>query len=288
MKKSKICILMPYFGVWPFWIDLYFQSCKFNEDIDWFFFSDCGKRDIFPNNVYYHEISFDEYKKIVSEKLKINFNPSSAYKICDIRPAFGFIHEDIIANYDFWGFGDLDLLYGDLREFYTEELLSKYDVFSNHATRISGHLSLFRNNVLTKYAYLKIKNWEALFSDKKHFAVDERAFSKVFLKHKNLPLKVRNFLNKLYPLNRKAFFYESYTTPNGCIKWKDGTFNFPEKWFWEKGKIYNSFDHQYYPYFHFALWKKESWKQSNFTMGNINSIYEFSSLGIKELTHSET
>ena len=39
----------------------------------------------------------------------------------------GYLLEDQIKVYDFWGFGDLDVIYGNLREYYTDLLLDNSD-----------------------------------------------------------------------------------------------------------------------------------------------------------------
>lgn len=287
----SIIILMPYFGKWPFWIELFIESCRRNPTIVWFFLSNCGELASFPNNVKYQEMSLKEYNALVSSRLSINFNPDNAYKVCDVRPAFGFIHEDLTKGYDFWGFGDLDLVYGNLRTLYTKEYLSKYDLYSNHATRLSGHLCLIRNTEKMRNVFRGIPGWEDKFSNKLHMAIDERAFSKIFVKHKNFPHKLRGIPRNIYPLSRKSDFIESYTTPNGCIAWRDGSYNFPKKWFWKNGVITNNLDKKsYYPYFHFAIWKKNDWLNSE--LREIESIssdlcYEFSSEGIRAVRDCE-
>lgn len=284
-KVSKIIILMPYFGKWPFWIELFLEGCRRNSTINWHFFSDCGLPERLPANVAYQEMSFIEYKQLVQERLGINFNPNNAYKICDIRPAFGFIHSDVIRGYDFWAFGDLDLVYGDLRAVYKESYLSRYDLVSNHATRVSGHLCFIRNSFLMNEQFRKIPNWKEKFSDLEHCAVDERAFSKLFVKHKNLPAWIRKPLVwLLYPVSRKCSFIERYTTPDGCIAWKDGDYLFPKEWFWDGEKISNSFQTEPgIPYFHFAIWKKSSWNNlsaDQYVPYIEDKTYRFSSSGI--------
>ncbi len=286
-----IAILMPYFGKWPFWIELFIESCRKNPTIDWYFLSDCGKLDSFPENIKYQEMSFQEYNALVSSRLSIYFNPDNAYKICDIRPAFGLIHENLIKGYDFWGFGDLDLVYGDLRTLYTSEYLAQYDLYSNHATRVSGHLCLIRNTESMRHMFRKIPNWKEKFSNQSHMAIDERAFSKIFVKHKNLPSQLKGLLSYIYPLSRKSNFIESYTTPNGCIAWRDGSYNFPKRWFWKDGLITNDLDKgSYYPYFHFAVWKKNDWlgdKSSRIENIRSDVTYEFSSEGIRAVSGCE-
>lgn len=286
--NSSIIILMPYFGKWPHWIELFLESCRRNPTIHWVFISDCGRLANFPNNVEYRESSFADYSDYVSKRLSINFKPESAYKLCDIRPAFGYIHSDIIRGYDFWGFGDLDLIYGNLRTVYTDEYLEKHDLISNHATRVSGHLCLIRNTEEMRSMFKKIPNWQGRFSDKKHQAVDEKAFSKLFVKHKNLPTWLRGVLTKaFYPLARRTSFVERFTTPDGCIAWRDGTYRFPEEWYWSRDGLSSSFqEKEDIPYFHFAVWKKSTWPSEAseiFILYDENKKYRFTSRGIDVL-----
>lgn len=256
---TSILILMPYFGKWPFWMPLFLKSCEYNPDVNWLLIGDCGEPEGLPGNVDYQHSSFADYCERVSTCLELDFQPDNPYKLCDLKPAYGFLHEEDIQGYDFWGFGDLDLVYGSLRQVYTEEMLKKYDLISNHATRISGHLCLLRNTERMCVAFKKIPNWKAALQNPQHLAVDEKAFSRLFVKHKNFPQWLRRLTNQLYPMVRKSSCVERYTTPNGYIPWKDGTINYPTEWCWERGKIWNNLESNPktpYPYFHFLAWKR--------------------------------
>ncbi len=110
-QKNKIAIIIPYFGQWPEWIDLHFYSCGQNLFIDWLFFTDCPIPKTHSTNLSFYSFSFDEYCNDVSRKLKINFHPDKYYKLCDLKPFYGYIHADIISEYDFWGFGDIDVIW---------------------------------------------------------------------------------------------------------------------------------------------------------------------------------
>lgn len=255
----SILILMPYFGKWPFWMPLFIKSCEYNSDVNWLLIGDCGELEGLPANVDYQYCSFADYCERVSKRLELDFRPDSPYKLCDLKPAYGFLHQEEIQGYDFWGFGDLDLVYGDLRQVYTEKMLKKYDLISNHATRVSGHLCLLRNTNRICTAFKKIPNWKDALENPQHLAIDEKAFSRLFVKHKNFPKWLRKLTNQLYPMVRKSSCVERYTTPNGYIPWKDGTNNYPKEWYWEGGKIWSDLESEPkapYPYFHFLAWKR--------------------------------
>ena len=66
---------------------------------------------------------------------------NSPYKLCDFKPSDGEVFEDYLNDYDYWGHCDVDLIWGDIRKFVTDELLEKYvRIFSR------GHCSIYRNS----------------------------------------------------------------------------------------------------------------------------------------------
>ena len=258
----RILFLMPYFGRWPFWMPFFLESCRRNPDIDWLFFSDCGVPDNLPPNVTIECMTFSDYCGLVSQRLEIDFAPTQAYKLCDIRPAFGLIHADRLEGYDFWAFGDNDLVYGDLRSYFTADRLASYDLYSTHERRVAGHLCLIRNSERKRQLFRQIEDWQARFTDQKHHALDEGAFSRIFLWRKNFPEPLFKLVGKFNPWRRRSEFTEAFSTPGGCIKWHDGTENFPRRWFWRNGTLTNDRDgERQFPYFHFVCWKRNEWPQ---------------------------
>lgn len=260
----RIAIVIPYFGRWPQWFLFFLRSCEFNRDVDWIVYTDCDFPDYIPSNVRFVFVSYQSYKQKISDRLSIIFDSPSPYKLCDLKPALGYIHEDDLKGYDVWGFSDLDLLYGDLRKFFTDEKLSKYKLISTHKRRVSGHFCLMHNTTEMREAFMQIKNWETHYADSKHSALDEGACSKIFIRNKNLPRSIRNCLGKLNKWRRNSEFSEHYTTPNAGVPWLDGSHNFPTEWYWCEGKITNNLTgSREYPYFHFFAWKNFHWDEKN-------------------------
>lgn len=286
MSQPSIVLLVPYFGRWPEWFEFFLHSCRFNSDIQWLFYTDCGIPKNAPNNVSFTMVSFADYKNLVSQRLGINFQPDSPYKLCDLKPALGYIHEYDIQDYDYWGFSDIDLVYGNLREYFTAERLAKYDLLSTHNRRISGHLCLMRNTEKMRSAFKLIKNWQQRLADNEHYALDEGAFSRIFIRHKNLPKPLFHLLAKFNPWRRKSEFSEAFSTPNAGVAWEDGSYNFPSAWCWSNGRIYNDLvNDKVYPYFHFFKWKT-LWKSDFLTEAKKISInddlsFKITSSGIK-------
>lgn len=258
--EPTICFVIPYFGRWPFWMPFFLESCRRNPDIDWLLFSDCGVPADLPVNVRIESIGYADYCALVAERLGIPFAPQNAYKLCDIKPALGFIHEDRLAGYDFWAFGDIDLVFGRLREYFNAARLARFDLFSTHERRVSGHLCLVRNTQKMREAFMRIKDWRLRFCDQQHHALDEGAFSRIFLWRKNFPRPLFRLLGLFNPWRRRSEFVEAFSTPNGCIPWIDGGREFPGCWFWHDGRLSNDLSPgREFPYFHFVVWKRDAW-----------------------------
>lgn len=174
MKPNfTLCLIVPYFGKFPASFNLFLESCKNNPTIDWLIITD-NIININIDNIQVVNKSFDDFKIFVQNKFDFPIALDNAYKLCDFRPAYGYLFEDYISKYDFWGHCDVDLIFGNIRKFINDNVFSKYDKILT-----CGHLSLYRNTpeinrwfmsldpIENKYSYNKI------FSSPENFAFDE-------------------------------------------------------------------------------------------------------------------
>ncbi|WP_150299577.1 DUF6625 family protein [Pseudomonas profundi] len=259
--EPSICFVIPYFGEWPFWFPFFLESCRYNPTINWLFFTDCGSPLDSPANVQFVHTSYASYCQYVSERLGIEFRPDNPYKLCDIKPALGHIHEEAIEGYDFWAFGDIDVIYGNLRKYFTPERLQTKDLFSTHARRVSGHLCIVRNNRVMREAYRLIPKWRERFSDTEHQALDEGAFSRLFIRHKNWPESLRLFAARFNKWYVRSEFIEAHST---FTILENGRRELPDAWCWLDGTLTNSLIRgREFPYLHFLAWKKNDWAHNS-------------------------
>lgn len=260
-SPPSILFIIPYFGQWPFWMPFFIESCRANRDVNWLLISDCGALSELPENVELRKSSFAEYCTWVSIRLGFKFSPSNPYKLCDLKPAYGYLHEQDIAGYDYWGFSDIDLVYGNLRAYFTEERLNKFKFFSTHERRVSGHLCLLRNEPELRDLFWRIRDFKARIQDPKNHALDEGGFTRLFLWRKNFPKSLFKFVGLFNRLRRVAEFEEAFSTPNGVRAWTDGTQAYPVYWQWQDGRLTNDKDgEREFPYLHFLHLKKNAWK----------------------------
>lgn len=168
----KVTQLVPYFGKLPDLFPFFLKTVALNKGFDWMFFIDDDREFETPSNVKMIKMSFEELKSLMKIKLNENFKLEFPHKICDYRPAFGIIFEDWLTKYDFWGHCDLDVIYGDLGNFLTSEILQIYDKIF-----LAGHFSLYRNsdeiNHLYKSELNGVKVYKKVFNTERGMVFDE-------------------------------------------------------------------------------------------------------------------
>lgn len=180
--KNKVCFVMPYFGKFPSYFNLWLNFCRNNPSFNWLFFTDDKTNYHYPENVLVKHLSLSEFKKLIESKIKINITLDRPYKICDFRPLFGIIFEDYLNDYDFWGYGDLDTIIGNLSKFVTDDSLNKYEKIS-----LMGHLSILKNSKLVNEAYRDC-DYISIITNKNNINFDEIRYVPNF----NSLLKKRN------------------------------------------------------------------------------------------------
>lgn len=153
---KKILIIIPYFGSFPRYFKLWLKSVEYNKTIDFLLITD-NKLDNLPSNVSLANMTFEEAKRTIQEKYNFNINLRKPYDLCKFKPAYGDIFEDYIKEYDFWGHCDMDLIFGNLRQFFTDEVLENNEKILSH-----GHLCLYKNEKKINELY-KIKRKDCYF-----------------------------------------------------------------------------------------------------------------------------
>ena len=252
---KSIVILIDYFGRWPKWFPVFLASCSYNKTVNWIIRTDCEIPEDAPKNVTFISVSYDDYVAMVSQRLHINFNPVGNYKICDLRPMFGDMYSDDIADFDYYGFGDLDVIYGDIRRFYTDEVLS-FDAISTHVGMLSGHLVLFRNTESMRKAYSKISNWQEYAENPESTRFDEDVFSKLFFRQQR-PDGIAPIYCEI------VYCKEQYSTVFHPMPWHDGMPDHPDVWFWKNGVVTNNRNiGRQYLYLHLMNFQSMRWTNS--------------------------
>lgn len=197
MKK---CLIVVYFGEFPNYFQLTLNSCKNNPDFDWLIFTDNTKEYNYPPNVKIHYIEFENFRRIIKTKLGKEFNLEKPYKLCDYKVAYGFLLEEYIKNYDWWGYCDIDVIFGKISNFISEELLTEYEKLF-----ILGHFTMFKNTLEINRMFMKSLDNESLYekylTNDKIWVFDERwkkSINNIFESY-NKKIYCQNCIADIYP-----------------------------------------------------------------------------------------
>jgi len=263
---KSIIVFADYFGRWPQWFDMYVESCRYNSTVNWCIHTDCTPPVNLPDNIKIIYITFAEYCAKVSDTLGVRFQPVHPYNICDVRPMLGVIHADQIAGYDYFGWSDIDVIYGDIRSIYNDSVLS-YNVVSAHGHTCSGHLTLIKNELWLKNAYLHINGWRDRLEDPRLYdwrgGLDEAHLTALFSPTRYVRRSFSEMTGTVSPDPQfyiNNYFSEQWSTPFTPGRWIDGRREHPETWYWHNGKVSNSSDEgRSFLYLHLMNFKAPCW-----------------------------
>lgn len=90
-----------------------------------------------------------DFRNKIQSKFDFKISLERAYKICDFRPAYSYIFQEELEKYQFWGYCDLDLIFGDIDKYLSDELLSENFVIGKY-----GHFSIYQNNEEIRYLFM--------------------------------------------------------------------------------------------------------------------------------------
>ena len=153
MKRA--CFIIPYFGKLPNYFQLFLNSCAPNKKFDWLIITNDNREFSYPKNVKKIFMEWNDFKRFAQKKFKEKLALEYPGKLCDFKPTYGYLFEDLIRQYSYWGYCDIDTIMGNLDEQLPLSFLNKYDkIFS------LGHMVLFKNSFEINRAFLKPVNKE--------------------------------------------------------------------------------------------------------------------------------
>lgn len=88
-------------------------------------------------------------------------------KLCDYRPAYGEIFAQEIGDADWWGWCDLDCVFGDLPAFLTPERLEEYELITDNPRVVNGPFTIIKNRPFMNALYRKWPGVDMAFEDER-------------------------------------------------------------------------------------------------------------------------
>ncbi len=191
------CFIIPYFGKLPSEFPVFLKTCQYNKGFDWLIYTDDRTEYDYPDNVHVKYISFESFRMMAAQKFDFEISLENPYKLCDYKPAYGYICEEDITNYDFWGHTDIDVVLGKLDNFITEDLLENYDKLF-----CLGHFVLYRNNQENNRVFMSEHCGESLF---------RRVFSTPEICWFDEEWKDKNNINQIFLKKGKKVYCSDYS-----------------------------------------------------------------------------
>lgn len=141
---STKLLIMPYFGQFPNYFQLWLERIKKNHELELLLVTDVilDNYNVESPNIHVMKKNIDQLRQMIEKVTGSKVNLNKGYKIKDYFPLYGEVFFEYIenGNYDWWGSIDADVILGNVSAFLKdEELISVDRILGN------GHFSLYRN-----------------------------------------------------------------------------------------------------------------------------------------------
>lgn len=231
----KTVLILPYFGKFPNYFNLHLHTIKANPTMQWLLFTDDKTNYNFPSNVTVVSISFEEIQQLFQSKFDFKIALDSPFKLCDFRPAFGYVLQEYLKDYDYWGHCDPDILWGNFNALIDFNALSTFDkIFC------FGHLTFYKNTTQNNQRFLLPiageERYKKVFSHPIGFAFDEKFTKSInsLYQENNIPIFLDNLVADVdsYHTNMRLTTYNPLTNSYSLEPIKKQLF------VWEEGSLY--------------------------------------------------
>lgn len=207
---KKICVINVWMGklsdTYPLWL----ESVKRNPSIDFFVVTDQIENLPEADNVKYIYQNLKSAKKIFENEIGIRIKLGKPYKLCDYKPFWWLFLKERIEEYDFWGYCDVDLIFGDIRSFLSDEFLDKYDKIFD-----AGNFTLYKNTQEIRNLYKRSQDKDlTVYPYKRMCRTDYSCYFDEFMGMSILSWK---YLNEYYDQTKEDYIQD--------FSWKRLDFN---------------------------------------------------------------
>lgn len=170
---NRIRLINCYFGTLPNYFPLWVRSCAANSRVDFLLVTDAEIPCPLPPNVSVERVGWEELLRRFQDAFPFRLAIESPYKLTDLKPAYGYLFEPELRGYDYWGYCDVDLIFGDLMKFLEGPLSEGYEKIYR-----LGHLTLYRNTERMRELFRQrggMFSYREVFSRPAFYSFDEHA-----------------------------------------------------------------------------------------------------------------
>lgn len=221
---KKICLINIWMGPFHNFFPLWYLTASKNATIDFYIISD-NKGYIDKENLHFIYMNLKVLKSRIQSLFPFRIKLNSPYKLCDYKPVWGLAFPELVKDYDYWGHCDCDLIFGNIREFISEEMLSRYDKILD-----AGNFVLYRNTKEMRQLFKKSMNKEnKAYPYKAAFQCNYSCYFDEYMGMNILGWQYCDVLRDqteekiVFDFSWQKLNFESYITGKSYIgHWKDG------------------------------------------------------------------
>ena len=137
MGKSRIALVLPWTGKLP-WYWAAWQKSAADRGFD----------------IIVIRKTLGEFSSLIQERIfnstvrlpTSTYRLSTGHKLCDFKPMYGVLFAEELKDYDYWAFGDCDVMYGRQFDAWIERVVAGgYEVATVQQEFIAGPFTLVKN-----------------------------------------------------------------------------------------------------------------------------------------------
>lgn len=220
---KKIIFIVPYYGKWPAFFRewVYTGGYLSDQNIDFMLVTDLKAPFELPANFKVLHMPLADLKRKIQLKFDFTVSLETPYKLCDMRPGYGYIFEDIISEYDFWGHCDVDLIWGNVRKFISDDILDNFDKI-----QYLGHFVLYRNTYNMNRLFVKhggMYSYETVFSTPEYYSFDEHPGMTLIAKKQHIKNYVSVNQADISPRYSRTYISRVKNYDHQLLYWENGS-----------------------------------------------------------------
>jgi hypothetical protein len=186
MVDSKVILIQLWLGTIPDYFWHHYETTKNLKNVDFLLLTN---DDISIESKNYRIVKIPSHwiEEKVSSMLECDYKITNFKKINDLKSSYGELFEDYIEGYDYFGFYDIDTLFGDLNKWIFPHI-PEYDVVSFADSvfhnRLGGPLTVIRNTYEFRRLYRKeIERFKETLNHDSIDAFEEHELTRIFNQH---------------------------------------------------------------------------------------------------------
>lgn len=191
-RMRRVGVILSRWGSWPAWTPLLMHTLRANAKVEFLLVTDVRPAGTLPPNVAVHNVSLDgllaRARATVGSRL-VSLGGTdggkfasgvSANKVNDLKPMYGEIFADLLAEFGWWGHLQEDVVLGDLLALLPPDVRDGYDVATPAAApnatggvRPRGVFMLYRNAESVNRLWRTAATAERVLATPQYLAFDE-------------------------------------------------------------------------------------------------------------------